>query len=132
MNDKLQDQITALLEKTLSGVDASTNFLQGEIPLYIQELLLWHSVHGFSMFLIGIILSVIFLYLFFFKYKPFIAQQNDNGAFDDDCFFLLFFGCATTGLLIAITQLIFGNLTWLQIWISPRVFLVEYAAKLAG
>lgn len=24
------------------------------------------------------------------------------------------------------------NFTWLQIWIAPRVFLVEYAAKLAG
>lgn len=44
-------------------------------------------------------------------------------------------GAAVVGIVLAVTLIsfsavIFTNLDWLQIWIAPKVYLLEYTAKL--
>lgn len=123
MNDELQKMISDLLSKPLSGVDKTIDFLTGEIPLYVQELLMWHGVYSFVEFVFGLCVLILI---------PVSCKAVHNGVknkgWDDESYLELGFGL----IFLVIFSVIYINLTWLQIWIAPRVFLVEYAAKLVN
>ena len=123
MNESLQAAIAELINKTISGVDASVVFLEAELPDYIYQLLLWYGVYKFIVFLVSALAMFGLPVLFVWRLKIASATTRDAdeiwaGVTGVATFFGLIFGS-------------FGiNLTWLQIWIAPKVWLVEYAAGL--
>ena len=151
MNEQLQEALSELLNKANNGIDSASDFLASELPDVIYQLLMWHGVYSLVLFTFGLFLLLSVPYQIK-KINSFIPEKikegdNDNwfwkdgnGSYSSFGFYLertegaFFFYLAA--FIFSIVEfafiLNFINLTWLQIWIAPKVWLLEYAAKLAG
>jgi len=123
MNDELQKAVTQLITRSLDGIDTGVGFLSAEIPLYIQELLMWKGVFYFIQFITSILVLGISLWVAT-KYKKWC--QNDILYSEE-----VWAAASIQAIVTIIPFVALMNFTWLQIWLAPRVYLVEYAASLA-
>ena len=130
MNEQLQLAVSTLIQTSLNAIDKGTTFLSNQIPEVIQQLLLWKAIASFIEFSFGIFLiGGIFVWLIYqYKYWVTIVEdpwgekvrriEGDKGA------------VALLNILLFI-PLLYGssciNLIWLQIWIAPKLYLIEYA-----
>lgn len=151
MNEQLQQALTAILNKTMSGVDAGVNFLSAEIPDVIHQLLLWKMAQAsIGLFLIVVFFSVSVVCSL--KGLKVVAKYNEgsdlyvsNHGNDDEKrgkamraeadrkmpFAIISFiacGISLFALLFVGTSFL---MTIVQIWIAPKIYLIEYAASLA-
>lgn len=127
MNEQLQEALAELLGKANNGIDTAGDFLASELPEVIQQLLMWHGVKSFIVSLICILAPFII-----YKVSAKIARltwQADDADMWDYPHVIIPTGVIGGFALIMCTANI--NLTWLQIWIAPKVWLIEYAASLA-
>ena len=125
MNETLQKALTELVEKSMEGMDSTVNFLQAEIPEVLKQLLMWHGVSNFIYFMIGIFLAIWLIIL-----DGIIIRKGLKDGWDDELWMIATIGGATLNVIIIIISSIFINMQWLQIWIAPKVWLIEYASKL--
>ena len=130
MNEQLQLAVSTLIQASLNAIDKGTTFLSNQIPEVIQQLLLWKAIASFIEFSSGIfIIGGIFAWLIY-QYKYWTTtiktewgttQQRTSG--NNGPFVIL--------NLLCVIPLIYGssciNLIWLQIWIAPKLYLIEYA-----
>ena len=130
MNEQLQLAVSTLIQTSLNAIDKGTAFLSNQIPEVIQQLLLWKAIASFIEFSSGIfIIGGIFAWLIYqYKYwtttvtttwgTKTVRLHGEAGAFS-----LL--------NILLIIPLLYGsrciNLIWLQIWIAPKLYLIEYA-----
>ena len=130
MNDELQKAVSELLSKTIGGIDKAGSFLSGEIPSYIQELLMWKAAYSAIFCLIGVILVVLAAIWGERLLKKQAAWVMAGKSYESRelSFAVTFFA----GVIYFIVALEVLNLTWLKIWLAPRVYLVEYMASLAS
>ena len=124
MNEELQKAVTEMLNSALSAKD----FLVGELPEYVEQLLVWKSVESFIFFIVA---ATVMMHTIRFikRIKNIVESANHTYASDRDMHYVLLYLCAFIfggGALIALCS----NMDWLQIWIAPKVWLVEYAASL--
>lgn len=134
MNEQIEKYLLNALEGIGQGVSTGIDFLAGEIPLYIQELLIWYAVKSGLFTLIGLVLIIGTVYIFIKyggakkdgdgNYKVTLTH-NDNGDFDAHVI-----GTGFTGFFLIVLGGHLMSLDWLQIIIAPRVWLLEYAATL--
>ena len=144
MNEELQTAVSSLINKALDGVDATTGFLQAEIPEYLYQLLLWYGVKSFIYFLlaVSIIPVVVFVYRKANEEKDRAIEAKLNGerwtywstvggvsssSYDFKVNMALFWAFLVIASIVAF---FLANLEWLQIWIAPKVWLFEYASSL--
>lgn len=131
MNDQMQQALVAILNKTMSGIEAGASFLQAELPDVIHQLLYWKLASSLLAMLIGII--VIFAYWrlirSFTKSERGSALKDSWGEPTGFAFAgLVIGGCASAFSLIVIMC---DGFTAMQIALAPKVYLIEYAASLA-
>lgn len=119
MNEQLQQAITKMIEKALSGLDAGAEFLAGEIPDVVMQLMLWNGVRSMLMCIFGILFIIAGAYIVK-RYHKSVADSCSGGAEP-----LMLFTHAWPAI-----GLFFVNIEWLQILIAPKVWLIEYAASL--
>ena len=130
MNEQLQLAVSTLIQTSLNAIDKGTAFLSNQIPEVIQQLLLWKAIASFIEFSSGIfIIGGIFAWLIY-QYKYWTTtieskwETNRQRIWGDTGPFVLL-------NLFLIIPLIYGssciNLIWLQIWIAPKLYLIEYA-----
>jgi len=146
MNEELSKALAELLNKANNGIDAAGNFLEAELPEVISQLLMWHGVYNFViMFWTPIYITLMYQTVKPFLNSPITEEETKTNRFFDwydygkeprlsdspvvmiRLVFLFFFGIG--GAAMSIKSL---NLEWLQIWIAPKVWLLEYAARLAS
>jgi len=125
MNETLQKALTELVEKSMEGMDSTVNFLQAEIPEVLKQLLMWHGVSNFIYFMIGIFMAICLIIL-----DVIIIRKGIKDRWDDELWMIAAIGGTTLNVIIATISSIFINMQWLQIWIAPKVWLIEYASKL--
>lgn len=140
MNEELQTAVSSLINKALDGVDATTGFLQAEIPEYLYQLLLWYGVKSFV--LGGLYLAISAIWIYFGVIKPvkmiskglskgeenFFVTTSYNRGFETSGAEIALF--ANIFLIIPIVASISHLMTGVQIWIAPKVWLFEYASSL--
>lgn len=131
--DILKHYMVAALEKTGNLVDKSVDLVMEQAPILIQEVLHWYFAYNLILFIIGIallgfqfyVIRKTHLYLKAEGEKP--ASYGGTRGYDE-------FMWAPIGLILVIYNLIVFasciNLTWLKIWIAPRLWLIEYTAEL--
>lgn len=127
MNTNLDTAIATLINKSLEGVDASITFLQAEIPDYVYQLLLWYGVKSAivaSVFLV-VVIGCVFSIVKLIKYSDNIDTPagSAEGAYVLIC--LLGFVC-----FVSTFPFFTYALEALQIYIAPKVWLLEYASDL--
>lgn len=131
--EELNTALATLIEQATTGIDASVSFLQAELPDVIYQLLMWHSVKSGVFFLLGIAILVVGVAIDYKLGTHLWSKYKDEKAYDRDGFWLGY-GLAGTipRCVVYIGGLTLLNLTWLKIWIAPKVWLIEYAAKLVS
>lgn len=118
MNEQLQQALLVIIHKTTNAVGASIDFLSGQIPDVIHQLLVWHAVKSgllCTLFLVATSLVIFAVYKIEKKTQPI-----DRGI------------PSMVGIVVSIF-LLFGasqNFEWLQILVAPKIFLIEYATSL--
>lgn len=127
MNDELNTALAELIYKATAGVEDAVGFLSAELPDVINQLLTWKLIES----LLGFGLGVLFLIVPYLVYRlirklcgydelPEYMQDNIN--IPALVFIPVLF---IVGVIVASC-----NLTWLQILIAPKLFLIEYASTL--
>lgn len=137
MNETHTPNIESTLEKALidsiDGIKKTgtelVDALYQQAPEVIEQLLMWHGVESFILF----ICSILFLTLPFIHYKLasfMYIKLEVKDAIDQHGYWIpvLFTGVANF-LVSLIVFLNLVNLKWLKIWLAPKVYLLEYLAE---
>jgi len=115
----LEEALSQILLNTNDKVMKATDFIINELPDVIQQLLRWNMVESLiccCVGIIGLILCVIFTYKMFYKL---IGNDELYEHPEITLLILIIFP------VIACIKII--NLNWLQIWLAPKLYLIEYA-----
>lgn len=128
MNEQLQQALAAMLNKGVQGVEASVGFLQAEIPDVIYQLLLWKAASGLFWFaFLSVLIAIIMI-------KGFRVAKASNDASDQYnkgfAFFIYGMAAGIPSFFMSLGALK-GLSTAAQIWLAPKIYLIEYAASLA-
>lgn len=142
MNEQLKIELAKLVGMLNEGAEKVAEFGAEQIPIVLQQLLLWHWIASFLAFLFGLVLTVVPILMrnVFNRNLKFASDAKRNG---DD--WAIFNGCKTissfrhdlmvfsnaylpwfsaaSGVIIALS-----NFDWLKIWLAPNLYLLEYAA----
>ncbi len=126
MDEQLQQALASLLNKAASGIDAGSAFLQAELPEVIQQLLIWKAVvSGLSM--IGFFILIYAIYRINKWQVSYWEKTLEHDDFIDHPEVVI-------NLIQALWLIpLFGlwSIDWIQIWLAPKIYLIEYAASLA-
>ena len=130
MNEQLQLAVSTLIQTSLNAIDKGTTFLSNQIPEVIQQLLLWKAIASFIEFSSGIfIIGGIFAWLIY-QYKYWTTTVTTEWG-TKKVRLLSETGPFSLLNIFLIIPLLYGNscinLIWLQIWIAPKLYLIEYA-----
>lgn len=139
MNEQLQGAVTQLIDKALTGLDKSVSFLEAEIPEFIQQLLLWYGVKSALIF-VGASYVAWFALRKIHKVfssrpterdfdTPFWEYSSYHGRIELSDMGHLTLICMGSILLCSGTLAIASH-EWLQIWLAPKVWLLEYASSI--
>ena len=127
MNEQLQAELTKIVTNINNGAESAWEFIKGQTPGVVQQLLLWHGIKNFIFFMTSIIF-IIACAVGGIKLSKMGSKWWDNSSYGGSpgvyipaglCFMAIF-PISLFGL----------NLVWLQIWIAPKVWLLEYIAKM--
>lgn len=121
MNEQLQQALSTIISKTMQGVDASISFFSAEIPDVIHQLLVFKLAQACVLLIIASLYLVAWCV---FSYKSF---KND---WHEGIQMIAVFG-GGTGAVVSVASLFLNGSTALQIWLAPKIYLIEYAASLA-
>tara|TARA_B100001964_G_C14240746_1_gene604883 strand:- start:2373 stop:2789 length:417 start_codon:yes stop_codon:yes gene_type:complete len=115
----------ALIDIVQSSVKAK-DFLVSELPEVVEQLLMWQFWYN----LIWFVGSVGVLFFSWKQIKKLYKNCRDDNWKDDNVVIPNSIGMILLGIpfLIALVEGI--NLVWLQIWVAPKVYLIEYLTSL--
>lgn len=123
MNEELQQALAEMITSSVAVAGDALAFTKEQLPEVVQQLLVWKmtlSIVWFSIGLLFLIASVVLLYK--------SNLMDSNIEYDDDINVGV---AAISSVLVCIgIPSVVCNLAWLQIWLAPKVYLIEYAANL--
>ena len=151
MNEQLQQALTAILNKTMQGVDTGVSFLSNQLPDVISQLLLWKMAQagiGFSIILLVVVISSFsarWATKVFAKYNVGSSLYMRNHGNEEEKRGEIMrdeAGQLIPWAVISVTVCAFSWLalfvggipmlmSMIQIWLAPKIYLIEYAASLA-
>jgi hypothetical protein len=121
MNKQLEQKSVELLGWLEQTIKTTVDFGTEQIPLFIQELLLYKFWMSLGAFTVGILMSIISIYTGY-KFLQWCAKNKR----DDTSPFILFW---VVPIAIGI-GCIFTNTDWIMIKLAPRLYLLEYVKTL--
>lgn len=131
MNEQLQQALTAILNKTMQGVDAGVSFLSAEIPDVIHQLLLWQMAKASVLFILCSLAMVGWLSFLPLVKRLYKAEKDRSVYNNKEVPWMVWI---STGFIVCLffgTGALKNLMDMLQIWIAPKIYLIEYAASLA-
>ncbi len=142
MNEELQQALADLVNKSVEMGGNAIAFTKEQLPEVIQQLLIWKLAANAIVLVIAIILLLLACKLarYIFKSKP--ADGGDDTLFwtgrswraGEMEFSEVSIICTIASVFVVpggvIAALVAGSQA-LQIWLAPKVYLIEYAASLA-
>lgn len=145
MNEQLQKALAEIITKVTSGADAAIQFSQEQIPEVLKQLLIWNFIQSLLSFVIPLILLFITVSVAvrFWKKVPTQVSRDNDGMRPwivdeyrdrDNCLHIRHwiqgYASIVVSVILTIIILFNMNLTWLKIWLAPKLYLIEYAASL--
>lgn len=140
MNETLQIALAEIIMRATNATETAIEFMGEQLPDVVNQLLMWKFTMYFIQFLVGFFLIIVALWIV----KKMVTmpekltdeyhtRYKENFFYDKDGY------CTPTiipGALFTAISAVLGicslNLTWLQIWIAPKIYLIEYAASLVA
>ncbi len=125
MNEELQAQLTGILGYIEESVKSAGGFAIEQAPEIVQQLLAWELAENI---ILSTITVVVFIVSVVFIKKMFPLKKDRWGDVDFGAGLMLA-GLIFTSVISFILS-ICGILAALQIIIAPKIYLIEYAARL--
>ncbi|HCC3328788.1 TPA: hypothetical protein M4731_001403 [Salmonella enterica] len=123
MNEQTSHLLASLLQKALSGIDSAVAFSQAQLPDVIRQLMLWKA----ALYGLRIVVGTLLLWGCVVLFRKGL-EWNKSLATDTQGFVSLVLS-GIVGLFVVVMVLSnIGNL--LQLWLAPKIWLIEYAADL--
>ena len=149
MNEQANKILVDLLQKASNGIDAAVTFSQAQIPDVIHQLLVWNFTKSLALTLL-MVLTIPFVV----KFAMAMLRRQQDGVFDNEGYswdrgnpkfkptliwqkdgdlspLTIIFGFAIV-LYVAILLGVVSDMTWLKIWLAPKLYLIEYATSLVN
>lgn len=123
MNEQLQTALAEMLGKANAGIDAGATFLQAQLPDVIQQLLVWKAVVSGLLCLLSVVALI--------GITVAIIKVLRNQEYWDGCDMPPAVLVAGFMSILYFIPAAVWNIDWLQIWLAPKIYLIEYAASLA-
>lgn len=121
MKDNLDLALAELINKAMSGVDKSVDFLAAEIPDAVNQLLVWNMSKHVILALLLFLLAAASAYI---ARRIYLYAVNKDSSY---AFFVVFpFASGAAASIFTVNNFLIA----VQIWIAPKVWLLEYAADL--
>lgn len=122
--NKAEEILVALLEKTIGALEKGADWLAGEVPEVLQQLLAWHFWQSIILSVICIIPVIALLCIL----PKSIEWKDSYGEPTTGAVFYWLFGGFVSILGTVISTI--NMLNALKIIIAPKLYLLEYAASL--
>lgn len=126
--DKLQSALADVLNKSVQAAGDAKNFLVEQLPDVIKQLLAWRLAKSIGECLFAVLLGATLL-----RYTRWYFRFGKSKEWDFDRYCELIpasFGFGLGTLIGWFIVCVYFNIAWLQIWLAPKVYLIEYASKL--
>lgn len=127
----MEEQAKIALQGIIEGAIQVKDFVLDQAPEVIQQLLAWEMVSSLVCMIVGILLLASIPLDVKIGIKAWKNYEKAPYNSMEASFNGVLLAC---NIVYIIPALVFGigsmNLTWLQILIAPKVFLLEYAAGL--
>ena len=127
MTEELNKELVKILQDTTETIGSAKDFVIGELPDVVSQLLLWYWVHSAILMAIGLILLVALPIFSVKTWDTSWTHRDDNGTRDVGPVIIVW---AILQVTVLFASLALMNLTWLKIWIAPKIWLIEYTATL--
>jgi hypothetical protein len=126
MKDELQKTLSEFIQRIVSGIDGTVNFMDAQLPDYITQLLVWYGVYNLILFILGLAMMA-FVPYYLIKIMPIIAKKEAEVSIDAAVTYVF---SAIGSVLMSIFSACTMNVEWLKVYLAPKVWLVDYAAGL--
>lgn len=146
----LNDALVTIIQKTQGAVESGVSFLSEQIPDVIQQLLMWKfyeavvwSIFGLLLFVVGTALVSKGLYHNLQYNKWYEVWRNNSGDLEKEAKLkyleqepkAVVYGIAGGFMgavgIFGFCRFMINGMEAVQIYIAPKVWLIEYAASLA-
>lgn len=136
MNEQLQQALADVIIGASETMGQAKDLLISELPDVAQQALLYYGVYYALTAAVGMFI-LITLVVVWVKYsgcaeydgvspRKWTLTHDDDGAVSPHVMGTVLL----TGVLVTIVCEKLFNLTWLKIWIAPKLWLIEYAGSL--
>jgi len=122
MPSVIEQAVALLIEKSISAVESATTFLKAEIPDVVHQLLLYNLVKSVTLVAMILILQIVCGCIAYKCEKRYLQSRGYRDGFYWFLYIVL--------LICTLPFLVLNILESLQIWLAPKVWLIEYAASL--
>ncbi|URR14345.1 hypothetical protein LT980_07065 [Citrobacter portucalensis] len=131
--------LVELLQKAVGGIDAAVSFSQAQIPDIVHQLLVWNFVSSALAMIVGLVISCgmpLIARSILIRYgkakvkdETWVIDQSLDYTKSMSCpaFIALLF--CSVAFIISVLVVI-NSMDWLKIWLTPKLYLLEYAASL--
>jgi len=148
MNEQANKVLADLLQKASNGIDAAVSFSQAQIPDVVHQLLIWNFTKSLLMTVIAFasVYPVVWILRRSWQRIPDGVFRSGDGYSCENgrtkyvpTLMWDKYGEISFTIMIPAPILVFWatwffmtvlDLTWLKIWIAPKLYLLEYAASL--
>ena len=126
-------QLAEILKKGLETAEQTGNFIVEQAPDLIRQLLIWKTVEYAVIVSIGIALLI-----FFFKWTKKVGREMKEKDYDFEDYFMDSFANIMIALgylsafIVGIIMIGDNLQNLIQIVFAPKIYLIEYTAKLLG
>lgn len=136
MNDELSKALVEIINSTKDVVDGGMAFLGQQIPDVIQQLLMWKMVQAGGLAVLFLVAGLASIKIVVWAIKKSKREKGEakegRYAYYDDTWLVPVYMIAPFSGVVSFVLATVNLFTALQIWIAPKVYLIEYAASMAG
>jgi hypothetical protein len=132
MNEQLQTTVNEILQKSISAFEQGAEWMAGEIPDVVEQLLKWHMMEA----VIYLTISLMFFTISVVAINNLRKGWSDSKSWVWDSYGMIsipaFLVCmlASIALAVSFVEIISNTLLIAKISIAPKLYLLEYTSSL--
>ena len=130
IKSRILEQVGDVAEMTKQGLVKAVEIMQEQAPELVREVLAWNFALSLLIFLSGLLVAGGVMVAMPIVYRAIKKSDLSSNRSYDPCNRLF----VHVGWVVVFFAVGIGidasNFTWLQIWIAPRLFLLEYVSNL--
>lgn len=138
MDKQLDNALAELISKVTSGAEGVIDFSKEQVPEVITQLLIWEGVSHGLFWLFGLCLMSYSVHFLVLLWQAATGEINDKAEKMRLAYFWrdelnAYGGLILTGMIMFLFLggiLFLANFDWLKVLLAPKLYLLEYGAKL--